>query len=194
MYSNNYLNLSLAELKKLWQRVNFPPNWTLKEDQSSACFSWNGYFDNFGRPSFRLNGKYQPVRIVIFESCHGPLDPGKFVFSNCGDKNCVNPYHLVQSHYFKREVNARGKAKNQDDKRRNLKVTIAEKDVLRAFNGIHYGKSKSISDVAQFLNIDDDLAEEFLRNNHWKYINNIYSKKQLDALRSRVGIRLTNTE
>ena len=188
LYWNNYKDFSKEIQKKLWERVGFPNNWPLKGDQTSACFKWTGHFDNYGRPSFRLNGQYQPARVVIFESCHGPLDEGKFVFSTCGDKNCCNPYHMVQSYYFRHEVNVRGNLKDPEDKRKNLKTIIAEKDLLKAFNGIKTGRSQSISDVGRFLNIDDDLTEEFLLNDHWSFINKYYSQVDLDELRAKVGL------
>lgn len=187
IYRNNFKNLSKEILIKLWSRVDFPKGW-LNQDQTKTCLSWNGRNDpKNGRPLFRLYREYEPARIVIFESCHGPVDPGKFVFSNCGNKHCVNPHHLIQDYYFRRQVNARGNAKDPSDKRRKLKKTIREKDILSAFNSINRNRAKTIADVGRFLNIDDDLVVEFLNHDHWKFINQYYTKDQLDMLRAKIG-------
>ncbi len=188
IYKNNYNNMSKPDLIKLWERVGFPKGW-LNQDQTISCLDWIGCFDKkTGHPIFRLDGQYVPARIVIFESCHGPVDPGKFVFSNCGNKHCVNPHHLIQEYYFRRQVIARGNAKDPSDKRKKLKEDIKETHILRAFNGIKTGRAKTVSDVGKFLNINDDLAKEFLLNDGWQFINKYYTKDQLDMLRAKIGI------
>ena len=187
LYTNNFKKLPKSIAKKLWERVEFPNGWSLEHDQSAACFTWRGRIID-DRPLFRFEGKYIPARIIIFETCHGPIDDGKYIFTTCGKKDCVNPYHLPQSYYFRREVNARGGAKDPADRRKKLKVDIRERDILRAFNGISCNRAKTIADVGRFLNIEDELVVDFLNHSYWQYINEYYTNDQLDMLRANIGI------
>jgi len=53
-------------------------------------------------------------------------------------------------------------------------------------NGINKGRLVTVSDVGRFLNIYDSDVIEYLLNDKWMFINNYYSKSDLDELRQVV--------
>ena len=183
----NKMNYPDIVIEKLWDRVKYPPDWETAFDKSKVCTEWDGRYDQYGRPVFKLNGVYVPAKNVMFESCYGPIEPGKIVLNTCYNKKCVRPDHLFQTYYFKKEVRARNGQRDPKDKRRTLKVIVTEQLIMKVFKAVESAQLKTVSEIGRFLNIDDEYVREFLKNDKWRFINNYYTKERLDELRSFIA-------
>jgi len=173
-------------IKKLFERMIEPV--IVKEiiDKEKACLEWKGPYDEYHRPIFRLNGAYRLTKHVMYESWYGKVDQNMTVVNACRNKNCVRPNHLEMKYYFYPETYARNGKKDPKNKDQPLVVYVVEKMMEKVFRGIDYGKYKTISEIGEYLNVDDNDAIKFLHNDKWMYINDIYSKEKLDELRTKV--------
>lgn len=66
----------------------------LEEDRGYAtpCWIWQYALDSNGYPNYstvRKTGK-----TYMFEQVLGEIPPERYVFSSCGEKLCVNPFHM----------------------------------------------------------------------------------------------------
>jgi hypothetical protein len=155
-------------------------------DKEKACLEWKGPYDEYHRPIFKLNGAYRLTKRVMYESWYGEVDQNMTVVNSCRNKNCVRPDHLEMKYYFYPETYARNGKKDPKNKRKRLVVKVTEKMMENAFRGIDNGRYKTISEIGEYLNVDNDDAIKFLHNDNWMYINNIYSKVKLDELRNKI--------
>lgn len=187
----NKLKLSNTVMKKLIQRMGLPASNGTVINKQTVCLEWVGRYDEYERPVFRLNGQYKLAKHVIYESWYEPIEPNMTIINYCRNKNCVRPDHLKLSYYFFQTTYARNGKKDPNNRRKKLIVKITEKLMLRAFNGIKNGKYKTISDVGRFLNVSDADTIDYLSNDNWMYINDIYSKSDLDDLREKVMLNAT---
>ena len=71
-------------------------------------------------------------------------------------------------------------------KRNRCTVEVDEWLMLKVFNGIKCGRLNSISEIGEFMNVDDCDVIKFLSNNNWLFINNYYTEDELDELRAKV--------
>jgi hypothetical protein len=182
----NKLNLDIKTRKKLKDRIIIPQFNIAALDKENTCLEWVGYFDSYGRPSFHLNGQYRLVKHVMYESWFDKVEDGLAVINTCRNLKCVRPDHLKLSHYFYQKTWARGKKKDPKNPRKRLTILVNEKLLLQVFNAIKYGRLKSISEIGRFMNVDDSDVIEYLQNDNWMYINEYYTKEQLDELRAMV--------
>lgn len=63
------------------------------------CWFWTGAFNSSDQPVTRLNGKLCYVHRVLWDHYHHiekrtHNDPTRLITRTCGDKRCVNPYHM----------------------------------------------------------------------------------------------------
>ena len=186
VYPNNKMNYPEKTLKKFWARVDYPKDWESNSHLLKLCWDWKGPFDSYGRPIFRLDGKYVLAKVVMYESFNGPKDEDKKILFNCKNKKCVNQNHLFQSYSFYEVTIARNKIIDSNGRRKKVKITIKENDMLKAFNGIKTGRAKTVSDIGRFLNIYDSDVIDYLMNDNWMRINEYYSKAELGELRKSV--------
>lgn len=176
-------------IQKLWARVGLPEDYVKGvTNDKEVCLVWYGSFDSYGRPRFRLDGKYVQAKRAMFQCYYGPIDDGKIIANKCYNKKCVRPDHLYQKFFFMKETYARNGQRDPKDKRRKLRVVVKEKAILEAFDGINKGYLKSVADVGVYLNIDDHDVIDFLSNDQWEFINKHYTMKELNDLRKMVAI------
>jgi len=182
----NKLNMDDKTINELIECINKPVIIDGINSEEKTCFEWGGQYDKYHRPIFKLNGAYRLTKRVMYESWYGEVDQNMTVVNSCRNKNCVRPDHLEMKYYFYPETYARNRQKDPKDKRKRLVVKVTEKMMENAFRGIDNGRYKTISEIGEYLNVDNDDAIKFLHNDNWMYINNIYSKVKLDELRNKI--------
>lgn len=186
----NKLKLPDKIIKNLVERMCVSNMENNVVDKNTVCLEWVGRYDEYKRPIFSIKGKYRLTKHVVYESWYEMIDADMTVINNCRNKNCVRPDHLKMSFYFYPTTYARNGKKDPKNRRKKLMVTVSEKLMLLVFNGIKYGRLKSIPEIGRFMNVEDSDVIEYICNNNWMYINNIYTKNQLDELRAKVMSKL----
>jgi len=61
------------------------------------CWGWRGAKNRSGYPVFGLHGVMYQARRVSFGIHKGELPQGQFVISQCGERVCCNPEHLMHA-------------------------------------------------------------------------------------------------
>ena len=61
----------------------------------NRCERWQGALDQRGYPRTKQEGRSAYAHRVAFERHSRPLQAGERVYRRCGDRACVNPYHLT---------------------------------------------------------------------------------------------------
>ena len=181
----NKLNLDKKTIREIGRCIE--PHLILgMRGDKIPCVEWKGPHDNYEQPIFKLKGVYRLTKEIIYESWYGKVDQEMTVVNTCKNKNCIRPEHLELKYIFYPETYARNGQKDPKNKRKRRLVKVTEKKMERLFRGIDKGLYKSISEIGKFLNVDNNDAIEFLHNDIWIYINDIYSKEELDELRAKV--------
>jgi len=74
---------------------------------SHDCWFWKGYINKTTKvPMTSFNNKVRSVRRMFYEILYPEFNEStKWVYASCGDRNCVNPDHIVEGrpkkdHYF----------------------------------------------------------------------------------------------
>lgn len=60
-----------------------------------GCRIWTGATGTKGYPVARVYGKIRQLRRIIYERDRRPLRPGETVSTDCGERLCLEPSHLV---------------------------------------------------------------------------------------------------
>jgi hypothetical protein len=178
----NKLRLPSKTIRELWSRVDCHDFSTLFNNEQN-CYEWLGPFDNYKRPVFNLNGESVLVKKLMYQLCIGPIEEEKVVANHCRNKKCVRPEHLYQAYFFLKEVAVRI---DQTKSKSKKKVQIDEYAMLKVFNGIHCGRLKTITDIGEYLKINDEDVIHFITNDKWHVIYRYYMKEDLDRLRSMI--------
>ena len=64
--------------------------------QYNQCRPWTGGHDANGYPRTKTaDGKSAYPHRLAYEQQWGRLQPGERVYRRCGDRSCVNPFHLT---------------------------------------------------------------------------------------------------
>lgn len=58
------------------------------------CWPWLGRISDDGRACKTFEGKSTSAQRWIWEQLFGPIPAGLVIFNTCGNKACINPYHL----------------------------------------------------------------------------------------------------
>lgn len=91
------IDITDKQWDRLWTKVDRPTS----EDAPKLCWEWGGS-NSMGVPQmFISNGKgggtSHSVRRIVWENTRGEeVAEGHIVTTNCRNKACVNPNHLVQ--------------------------------------------------------------------------------------------------
>jgi len=59
-----------------------------------SCWHWLGYIQPSGDAMKQFHGRSIPARRWLWSQLFGPIKPGFVIAQMCGDKACVNPFHL----------------------------------------------------------------------------------------------------
>lgn len=62
------------------------------------CWEWLGSRTAAGYGIKQWHGRTLLARRWLWEQLHGPIAPGRVIASTCGNRGCVNPAHLVETH------------------------------------------------------------------------------------------------
>jgi ribosomal protein S25 len=186
MFGPNKLKLSDKVTKKIMERMEPSSFDGIVVDKENLHLIWIGRYDQYGRPQFHFEGKYVLAKRLMYESWNGPIPDDQIVINTCKNKKCVRPDHLKAGQYFKETTRARNWRKHPVNKRNRCIVVVDERLMLKVLNGIKRGRLNSISEIGEFMNVDDCDVIKFLLNNNWLFINNYYTKDQLDELRAKV--------
>jgi len=66
-----------------------------RDGQRDPCRVWSGMVNNSrGLPMVKYRGRRVSAGRIVFEAYRDPLLPTDRVFSVCGAKRCLSPYHL----------------------------------------------------------------------------------------------------
>jgi hypothetical protein len=182
----NKMNLPQKTVEKLLRKIDGLKNAKSFTLRKNACWKWKGIIDKYGRPIFRLNGKYVPAKNVIFEYYYGAIDEGKVVFHKCKNKECMDPNHMYQDYCFIKNTVKRGKYNGARSFNSSNMVTVNERDILYIFNGLKTNRIKALSDCGKKLNIYDSILIDYLYNDNWQYISQYYTNAEFKLYRERI--------
>ena len=60
----------------------------------SACWDWQGLIDENGYPRKVMDGNKTTAQRWMWTVMHGPVPAELLILTTCGNRICVNPYHL----------------------------------------------------------------------------------------------------
>jgi hypothetical protein len=63
--------------------------------EEGSCLIWTGHATAGKFPQWRINGKVQPARRIVYEAVHGPLSSRMQVGTRCSTLLCVHPDCMV---------------------------------------------------------------------------------------------------
>lgn len=68
---------------------------TYETDEATGCWNWLGYVNSrSGYGEVGRGGRKYVAHRFIYESYRGPVERGKQLHHECGNRACVNPEHL----------------------------------------------------------------------------------------------------
>lgn len=116
-------------------------------EDDDGCLVWTGHASSGRFPQWRVGGKVQPARRVVYQCCKGKIKKGFFVGVNCGTDLCVHPDHVVAR---KRNANLKG-------------VPLSLQHKISISVGRRAGRSITDDDVRTIRASDEDTASLALR-------------------------------
>lgn len=124
----------------------------------NECKLWGGAYDLRGYPRVKVKGRSEYAHRRAFESFWRKLEPGERVYRTCGNKACVNYFHLTtEKAEHKRKRHRPGTTKLTPAKVRNVRRAYAEPGgPTQAELARKYGVSRScISSVVRRVTWSD---------------------------------------
>ena len=118
--------------ERIAAKIDFVYNEATGKKSKSACYIWTGAVDGFGYPCISLGGRTVLAHRFVYAATYGEsLEEeeireelnGGVIKRQCGNKLCMNPYHMET--YDKREFgvfNGKHRELGEDEIRRLLEM------------------------------------------------------------------------
>lgn len=94
----------------------------------NKCKRWGGAYDDQGYPRKKVRGGWKYAHRAAFEFFWRKLQPGERVYRRCGDRACVNYFHLTTERPEKVEPHRPGTTKLTPRKVRAIRAAWARAD------------------------------------------------------------------
>jgi hypothetical protein len=126
-----------------------------KDGDTNQCWPWTGSTGQFGRPTWRMDGKYASPTRIVYSLVKGEIADGLVVRHTCDNAKCCNHTHL--------ELGTR--SENEADKylrdRAGLPVLVV-REIRRLLTTTNQSDQKIADYVA--LKFDHPVSREAVRN------------------------------